>query len=108
LQCGSIQPTLVNGGHQHRRGWEQIAPIALSEADSRSPYCHHQVQWSVFEQRENILHKRALIFGLGKTGGLDGHFVKIDLPLQLLPEVGSKEVRKIVVGSKFRTEGMYE
>jgi hypothetical protein len=38
--------------------------VALSEADSRSPYHHRQVQWSVFEQRENILHKRALIFGL--------------------------------------------
>jgi hypothetical protein len=34
--------------------------VALSEADSRSPYHHRQVQWSVFEQRENILHKRAV------------------------------------------------
>ena len=75
----SLEAALVEPGHQERRRWEELRPVALGKEHGRSADRDHEIGPPVAsEESKEIVHERRVLRAVAEAGRLERGLVYVD------------------------------
>jgi hypothetical protein len=105
-QIGCPDTPLLHRGEQHRRGGEQVLPVALDEARRRCTNDDNQVRRLLAIQPTQILDERLFRILIDRTGRDQGVLLHVERPWRLPIELRAHVLCIFIPWPEFAADGM--